>query len=504
MITIADGIFTIPDDEIFLGTAGDNLHRQKTFFIPKLNGEGWLFRLYLTFDNGESNSIILPASVGSNGTTLVWDIQKNHILKSGLIKAQIKAFSENQEIYHTTPNVFVAGKGTLENSGENQYFEFLMLEDRLNKFYEQVYGLSLHLPYVGENGNWFIYNETEAKYEDSLVHFDFSLKDGEVTPKKLDRQYRQLLIPEDSITSWQALRDFADASENQKPFENGAVALVSFTTNVFGQNGKFELKRSQDDSRTFFAISTENPTGVVYKLHTAREVYEELRFNTPDNGSILPWHLSETYIRFEKWDNSIMGGLEEFKYRVEDDEVFDDGGVVRLFINTADSLNGWYDVRKSTELNKFIFVSPQNPVGDVWVVNLYPLTAERVVAKVAADESYNPESLNAQSGKAVAEAIGTRLSAECTDYPFHLIGGTGIEPKAGEADASFSQDNIVFYPGGDDKIFEGPQRVGFRELKNQILKIADRGNYFDADNAEDALQEIGSTLNGLENLLAGI
>lgn len=122
------------------------------------------------------------------------------------------------------------------------------------------------------------------------------------------------------------------------------------------------------------------------------------------------------------------------------------------------------------------------------------------------DDTYDSTSRNAQSGKAVEEAIETRLSADCSDYKHHLIGGNGVESDWDANDFSFTQDNLIFFPGGDEFAVEnnGACRIPFDQLKTQVLKIKDEGQYYESDGVEGALQEIGSTLSNLEDFLASI
>ena len=192
MITISDGKLTIPEGQRFIGFTGDNRHTRKIFCIRQAPESGWIYRLYLTFDDGRHNFFVLPATVSSEGTTLIWDIDESHILKSGLVKAQIKAFSENQEVYHTTSDVFVAGKSTEEDEEfKNGNSEFLLYEKTLNELYRKMQNASAKMPFVGENGHWYTYNAVSEKYEDSGVSTSVNIGNGVVTPQNLDREYWQ-------------------------------------------------------------------------------------------------------------------------------------------------------------------------------------------------------------------------------------------------------------------------------------------------------------------------
>ncbi len=190
MITISDGILTIPESERFLGFTGDNLHTQKKFFIRDNTQSGWLYRLYLTFDDGRHNFFLLPSTVSGEGTWLTWDIEESHILLSGLVKAQIKAFSNENEVYHTTSDVFMIGKACEEDEEfKNSNSEFLHFEKTLNELYDKMENASAKMPYVGTNGNWFTYDTDNEAYVDSGVSVSAGITEGSVTPEMLDREY---------------------------------------------------------------------------------------------------------------------------------------------------------------------------------------------------------------------------------------------------------------------------------------------------------------------------
>lgn len=59
--------------------------------------------------------------------------------------------------------------------------------------------------------------------------------------------------------------------------------------------------------------------------------------------------------------------------------------------------------------------------------------------------------------------------------------------------------------GLEDKINELSDEISAEaEVSTDKLAVKDAGNYFDGDSVEDVLQEIGSNLAGLENILGGI
>ncbi|MBQ4569243.1 MAG: hypothetical protein IJA62_04230 [Ruminococcus sp.] len=168
MITILNGKLTIPESERFIGFAGDNLARTIEFLLCGQKEADRIYRLYLTFDDGTVNHFVLPSAVTKDGVLLTWDVQKGHIFKSGNVRAQIKAFSGTGVVYHTRPDTFIVG-----NSAEFSDFfgtensEFLEYEEMLNNLKAQVQEICTLAPYIGENGNWYIYDATKGEYVDS-------------------------------------------------------------------------------------------------------------------------------------------------------------------------------------------------------------------------------------------------------------------------------------------------------------------------------------------------
>ncbi len=140
MITIISGKLFIPEEERFIGFAGDNLHTKKQFLLENITDENCIYRLYLEFDDGTVNYFVLDSKVENSSTILTWNILEEHIFKSGIVKAQIKSISENGETYHTSRGYFYV-LPSAEFSGEfkdNENAEFLRYEKELNDIYKKI------------------------------------------------------------------------------------------------------------------------------------------------------------------------------------------------------------------------------------------------------------------------------------------------------------------------------------------------------------------------------
>lgn len=293
MITISDGILTIPEGERFVGFSGDNLHTQKKFFIRNNPNSGWIYRLYLTFDDGRHNFFVLPATVSSEGTWLTWDIEESHILKSGLVKAQIKAFSEEKEVYHTTSDVFVAGFSTEEDEEfKNSNSEFLLYEKTLNELYDKMQTASAKMPYVGTNGNWFTYDITSEAYIDSGVSASAPLSSGSVTPDILDRKYWQKLerIPVNGYDYFDSILEEESAQDTIYRVEFSGLSPIK---SVVGEGSFIAL--TSNELSCLLLLNIANGERWVYQKGSSELTSCECSEVEIASGSITPDKLDRQY-----------------------------------------------------------------------------------------------------------------------------------------------------------------------------------------------------------------
>lgn len=191
MITILNGKLTIPEEERFIGFAGDNLSRKFQFLICGASQQDYIYRLYLTFDDGTVNYFRLPSELTEEGVVLTWNVEKKHIFKSGNVRAQIKSFSQNGVVSHTTSDTFFVGNSAEFSDGiKENNTEFLEYEEKLNNLMQSINEVCVLMPYVGSNGNWYIYDSAIGEYKDSGMPSvgqadSFMIADGAVTSEKI-------------------------------------------------------------------------------------------------------------------------------------------------------------------------------------------------------------------------------------------------------------------------------------------------------------------------------
>ncbi len=388
MITISDGILTIPEGERSVGFSGDNLHTQKKFFIRSTPESGWLYRLYLTFDDGRYNFLTLSKEEVKDGTFLVWNIEEGHILKSGLVKAQIKAFSSDNEVYHTTSDVFVAGKTTEEDEEFlNSYSEFLSLEKRLNQLYGKMENASAKMPYVGSNGNWFTYDVNSGTYKDSGTSAVVSLDGVKITPDTLDRTY------------W----EYAKSS-----FVESAAGLLDMLT----EENKIMRIKALEGSSLYSQLG--NHEAVVIKTEDGFLLFDlvtgtKYKFD-PEGGGLKEVGSSNAYASDSVVSAGTFSTLSDLKaYNLEENKLY------KIFTPTGSNLASLLGATYGQYWQCVYWIDHSD--GDAKYLTLYNLDNGKTgtlafgsgAYKNHTDQTYNPESENAQSGKAVAEAIYAQL-----------------------------------------------------------------------------------------------
>ena len=140
MITIKkNGKFIIPENEVFIGHAGDNLHATKEFFVEGVTDVSLVYRMYLQFDDGSTNFFLLQSETAENGTKLIWNVTSDQIYKSGILKMQIKASNSSGVVFHSAITSLVAQTsiefGESYKNKENS--EFLQHEQFLNELIEK-------------------------------------------------------------------------------------------------------------------------------------------------------------------------------------------------------------------------------------------------------------------------------------------------------------------------------------------------------------------------------
>ena len=231
MITVSNGKLTIPEHERFIGFAGDNLVRTISFLIKGQHLADKIYRLYLTFDDDSVNYFILPAEVTDEGVVLTWYVQQNHLFKSGVVKAQLKVFGDSGVIYHTNADVFIVGDSAeFSDSIKDNNTEFLEYERKLNSLVDVINESAALMPYVGENGNWYIYDSTQGGYVDSGKTAVYKSDNNDIMPGAVTADK----IADGAVNRTELFSDYMKKAFLSLPLESVSVS-GSITENFYNQ-----------------------------------------------------------------------------------------------------------------------------------------------------------------------------------------------------------------------------------------------------------------------------
>ncbi len=170
MITIhKSGKITIPHEEGFIGYAGDNLNKTLEFIVENQTDRSLYYRIFLQFDDDTVNYFLLSRKFVGNDTVLLWNVTQGHLYKDGIVYMQIKAFGADGEVFHTESVPIFVGKSIefCNYLAERPVSEYVEHEQQLNQLIYDVEEAKQFLPYIGNNGNWYVYDYEVKAYSDS-------------------------------------------------------------------------------------------------------------------------------------------------------------------------------------------------------------------------------------------------------------------------------------------------------------------------------------------------
>ena len=163
MITIQSGKMIIPEEERFVGFAGDNHSSTKQFFLSGgADGES-SYTLYLKFDDGRVTSAPLTAAAGDDGLVLTWDVSSLHLLKAGVVMAQLRIAGSDGVVSHTGWDYFVVASAAelADDGSEVDILHRAEFEERMAQAVRDARAIA---PYIGQDGYWYVYSPVQDEY----------------------------------------------------------------------------------------------------------------------------------------------------------------------------------------------------------------------------------------------------------------------------------------------------------------------------------------------------
>lgn len=169
MITIQNGKLMIPDNDRFVGFAGDNAVNVKEFVLMDEVDTSSDYTLCLRFDDDTVRTVPLSTSVDGGNTVLTWEISQEHIYASGIVQAQVKIADSDGVIEHTTKDFFLIGSAVEldEYGGEEEY---VTPSQMMNSIQQALQTVTATSPYVDEDGYWCIYDTQAGEYIRTQYH----------------------------------------------------------------------------------------------------------------------------------------------------------------------------------------------------------------------------------------------------------------------------------------------------------------------------------------------
>ena len=163
MITIHNGKLNIPDDDRFVGFAGDNAVSSKQFHLTGHGGESCTYTLCLRFDDDSVRSVPLTAASDGADTVLTWDIRAEQLSSPGVVAAQVRIADSDGSVLHSSRDFFLIGSAVEldEDGAEAEYVTPSQLRNSINQALQTVTAAA---PYVDDSGYWCIYDPDTESY----------------------------------------------------------------------------------------------------------------------------------------------------------------------------------------------------------------------------------------------------------------------------------------------------------------------------------------------------
>lgn len=217
MITIHSGKLIIPEDDRFVGFAGDNLITAKTILSDVEYSADSEYVLYLKFDDDRVTSAVLSASEVETGTELTWNISRENLLKSGIVMAQVKITDAGGTVQHTGSDYFVVG-ASAELGDDGSELDMLSRSEFEQRMSQAVSEARATAPYIGDDGYWYVYRASSGDYVRSWntsITVDSQMSSNSLNP-----------------VANSAIKSYVDSAANAKVDKTRTVAGLALSSNI--------------------------------------------------------------------------------------------------------------------------------------------------------------------------------------------------------------------------------------------------------------------------------
>ena len=188
MIIVKNWTVDVPEEEILLGYVGENSVRTVAFQMDSADYSEWEFRLDMELGE-QKNTILLDKDVKGDTLLLYFAVRGELLHTAGHMNAQLRALAQDGRIKLSSLFGF-----EVEKSISPAETISAALPDALQQMEQRLELAAVRTPYIGENGDWFVWDNTARKFVDS------GKPANEVDPGKLytkeqcDRRFASALL----------------------------------------------------------------------------------------------------------------------------------------------------------------------------------------------------------------------------------------------------------------------------------------------------------------------
>ena len=230
MITIQNGKLTIPDNDRFIGFAGDNSANTKQLLLLNRVKNGCTYTLCLRFDDDSVCSVPLTAVTQGADTVLTWEVLGEQLYTTGIVTAQLKTVDSDGSIAHSTKDFFIVGSSVEfdDDGGDMDYVTSSQLKNSINQALQSVSSIA---PYIGDDGYWYVYDAQAGSYNRTEYYVgaqkvDSALSDNSENPvgNRYIKQYVDSKADE--------CRSYTDSATADKVDNTQTIAGLPLTANI--------------------------------------------------------------------------------------------------------------------------------------------------------------------------------------------------------------------------------------------------------------------------------
>ena len=233
MITIQNGKLNIPDNDRFVGFAGDNAVMQKQFILLNRVQEGCTYTLCLRFDDDTVRTAPLSAAAEGGDTVLTWTVKDEELYTSGITAVQLKIADSLGNIAHTTKDYFLVGS-SLDGGGgdEAEYVTPSQLKNSINRALSKI---SATAPYIDEDGYWCIYDPETDAYRRTDYHVDGIAPDSamsDVSDNAVSNKVIKQYVDTKAQATLSSAEDYADGCAAGKVPQSRTIAGLPLSADI--------------------------------------------------------------------------------------------------------------------------------------------------------------------------------------------------------------------------------------------------------------------------------